>query len=595
LKSQDSHSIRFMSKAGGRFALKKSFKGLGIHHFGIKSNKTVSETLADLRNDPDVEYAEPNYIVRKHDDLQVDQTAYNYEEALQKISEQSGSVGALGTVGTTSYSQSTAPVQVTEAWQSMSVATGAIPVVAIVDTGLDSAHPVFSSTGAVWTNTDEIPANGIDDDHNGFIDDVHGWNFYSGNNNPYDDDDHGTHVAGIVLGVTQDIFANPRAAAKIRIMPLKFLGADGTGSTSDAISAIYYAVNNGANIINNSWGGSGYSQGLHDALKYAYDHQVFVATAAGNYANNNDVVDMYPADYPVPSQISVAATSDWDYLASFSDYGASSVHLAAPGVGILSSIPGNSYRYMSGTSMASPFVAGLAALAKREAPQLNGYQLKNLLLNSGDYLSILDGKVYSKSRANALKVVNAAKGEASTPASSQPVYTAVAPARSLASDMGKGGCGTVSTVVTTFGASGFGGGSGAGGSFGLSLVLAFTLLPLIAWMILKRKSGVVVQRRQHERFVMNSEIKVNVGGRELVGQLNTISVGGLSFKADTMLEKGGIVNMTIESPDGQECVQVQGHIVWCEKNQAYGVQFDEKRESIISAIRSWTAGLVKAS
>ena len=596
LKSQSNHSGQFMAKSGGRLALKKSFKALGVHQFGIKSNKTVRETLEELRNDPDVEYAEPNYIVRKHeDDLQVDSTVYSFEQAISIVSSaasQNGGNSSFGTVGTSStgtYSQSTAPVQVTEAWQHMSVSSANIPVVAIVDTGLDPAHSVFASSGAVWTNIDEIPSNGLDDDHNGFIDDVHGWNFYSGNNNPYDDDDHGTHVAGIVLGVMQNIFASPMAPAKIRIMPLKFLGADGTGSTSDAISAIYYAVNNGANIINNSWGGAGYSQALHEALKYAYDHDVFIATAAGNYHYNNDAVDMYPANYPIPSQITVAATTDWDSLASFSDYGGNSVHLAAPGVGIFSTVPGNSYVYMSGTSMASPFVAGLAALAKREAPQLNGYQIKNLILNSGDYLSILDGKVYSKSRGNALKVVNAAIAEASTSATSQPVYAAVAPARSPASDSGKGGCGTVSTAVTTFG------GNGKGNGSGMSLVFAFTLLPLIAWMIFKAKTFAVVQRRKHDRFVMNSEIKVNIGGRELVGQVNTISVGGLSFNAEALLEKGGVVNMTIESPDGSESVQVQGHIVWSEKNKAYGVQFDEQRESIMQAIRAWTIGLLKAS
>jgi Tfp pilus assembly protein PilZ len=129
---------------------------------------------------------------------------------------------------------------------------------------------------------------------------------------------------------------------------------------------------------------------------------------------------------------------------------------------------------------------------------------------------------------------------------------------------------------------------------GMALAVAFTLLPLIVWQVLRTKA-LSKQRRKHERFVMNSEIKVKVGNRELVGQMNTISVGGLSFKTDEMLDKGGIVTMMIESPDGQEKIQVQGHIVWNEENRAYGVQFDQAKDSIASHIQSWTRNLVKAN
>ena len=130
------------------------------------------------------------------------------------------------------------------------------PVVAVIDTGLDYNHEVFVDANAVWRNTDEIASNGIDDDGNGYIDDIRGWNFVANNNNPMDDEDHGTHVSGIVLGISQNIFATTLAAAKIKIMPLKFLDSSGSGATSDAVEAIYYAIANGATVINASWGGA---------------------------------------------------------------------------------------------------------------------------------------------------------------------------------------------------------------------------------------------------------------------------------------------------------------------------------------------------
>jgi hypothetical protein len=361
------------------------------------------------------------------------------------------------------------------------------------------------------------------------------------------------------------------------------------------VSAIYYAVNNGAHVINNSWGGASYSQALHDALTYAYDHKVLVVSAAGNNGKSNDSTPMYPASYPVPGQLAIAATNDSDVLASFSNYGAASVHVAAPGVSILSTVPGNSYRFMSGTSMATPFVSGLAAMALREAPNLTGFQLKNLVLNSADPVAGLNGKILSASRVDAYSMINAARNQVNTSAY-QPDYKA--DSRSLASDGNASmsspkGCGLVSTALLS------GNGSDKGGGPNpqtLAVIIAFTLLPLIAWQMVRARSlSRGARRRRYDRFLMNSTVRVNVQGRELIGHMRTISEGGLSFEANTMLEKGGIVTMNIQSPDGNETVQVQGHIVWSEENKAYGVQFDEARETTLSAIRSWTQRLVKVA
>ena len=590
-----SKSAAFVGKMQSRMALKTTFGKLNIHHMVITSGEDTAKVMNDLRANPDVEFVEPNYVVKITDDQAgADNHIYSAAE-MQAFVAQNFAQG--------SYSQSSADTKVTQAWSAMSSTVSDDPVVAIVDTGIDYTHSVFTSTGAIWTNPGESgtdsggnnrATNGVDDDGNGFVDDVRGWNFHSNTNNPMDDEHHGTHVAGIVLGVTQDIFAGTLAAAKIRLMPLKFLGSDGSGSTSDAIRAINYAVDNGAQVINNSWGGGSYSQALHEAMAYAYSHNVVIVVAAGNNSSNNDSVPMYPANYPVPSLISVAASTDFDALASFSNYGASTVPMAAPGLGIRSTIPGNAYQYMSGTSMAAPFVAGAAALAWREAPQLSGYQIRNLIVNSALSVSGLSSKVTSGARADALETVVSAKGEVSTMAS-QPGYTPVAPAgyRDPASDAAaKGGCGLVSTSLMK---RGFKGGDGKGSSPS-PLTIALTLLPLLVWQVVRsRMMADGKNRRRFDRFVMNSEIKIKIGDRELVGQMNTISLGGASFKADAMLERGGVVTLQIASPDGGEQVQVQGQIVWNEQNQSYGVQFAGARDNVLNSIRGWSKDLVKAS
>lgn len=581
-KSSSSQNNKFMSKAQSKMGLKASFHRMNIHKFKIKPGEDFNQVMAELRDDPDVEYVEPNWIVRRFNDSANDNRILSHSEVQSYFSVSSQSTQA--------YYQSGAPINMEEAWQSsVSLADQPErPIVAVIDSGVDYNHSVFVDTGAIWTNPLEIAGNGVDDDGNGYVDDVRGWNFASRNNNPMDDDGHGTHVAGIVLGASQDITASSLEPAKVRIMALKFLGADGSGTTSSAISAIYYAVNNGAQVINNSWGGSSYSQALHDALTYAYDNKVLVVSAAGNYTNNNDVMSMYPANYPVPSNLAVAASSDSDNLASFTNYGANTVHIAAPGVVILSTYTGDSFRFMSGTSMAAPLAAGIAAMMLREAPALTGYQVKNLLLDSADYISAFSGKITSASRVNAEGAIWSAKGEINS-AASQPAYLASG-ARSPASSDSVGGCGTIASVMAQQSFENIGRGGGVSGG-GFAIVLLS--LPLLIWLVLRRKDA--KNRRRHDRFLMDSGIKVRMGERELVGQMKTISVGGLSFTADELLDRGGTVSIQISSPDGTEQFQVQGHIVWSEENKAYGVQFDEQRSYVKEAIKQWTGKLSKAN
>lgn len=577
LKSQ------FLGKVQGKLALKASFGRLNVHKFSLKdSNQSVQETVNELRMDPDVEYAEPNYILKKINDEGSSSQSYSAQD-----------LQSMASYGDGNYYQSGANIHMKEAWAN-SVSLSSNPskvIVAVIDTGVDYNHNAFIQSNSVWVNQGEIPGNGIDDDRNGYIDDVKGWNFFGNNSNAIDDDNHGTHVAGIIIGASLDIFASTRDESKILIMPLKFLGANGSGSTSDAVEAIYYAVNMGAQVINNSWGGPSYSQSLHDALTYAYNNNVSIVSAAGNYTSDNDSVAMYPANYPVPGQISVAATSDSDNIASFSNFGVNSVHVAAPGVSILSTTRNNTYKYMSGTSMAAPLVAGLAALTLRENANLSGYQVKNLILNTSTPINNLSSKIYSSARVDALRVVNVAQTEVATQ-SYLPGYVAKSLGRDPASETTQGaGCGLVSSAFMR------GSGSSSGGPFnntsGISMILALTLLPLVVWQVMRTREN-NKNRRKHERFVMNSEVRVNVNGRELVGQMQTISLGGISFNADAMLEKGGVVTMQIASPEGSDKIEVQGHIVWSEANKAYGVKFDEAKQSTLESISAWTRGLAKA-
>lgn len=582
-------------KMSNKVQMKSFLKGASTFHVKLNSKTGGGfddSILMELKNDPDVEYVEPNFYLNKSEAGEI--KVLNEGEVVGLSSSSGGEV---------TYSQSKALVQVNEAWQAMTPvgSSGDKVVVAVIDTGLDSNHELFKSiydggTGAIWVNHQEIPGNGLDDDYNGYIDDISGWNYITNQSNPMDDDGHGTHVSGIVLGASLDIFAYQLPESPILIMPLKFLDGEGGGTTSNAIKAIYYAVNNGARVINNSWGGGNYSRSLHDAYNYAYDHKVILTTAAGNSAYNNDIKDMYPANLDTPSNLSVAATDDFDRLASFSDYGISKVHIGSPGYMIVSSYPGNRYAMMSGTSMAAPFIAGVSALILREAPQLTGYQIRQILLDGVDKVSALNGKVSSGGRINALKSIENGL-QSSALEEFQPGYnpqygTERAPASASSNSAPKAaGCGMITKALLE------GPGKGAPPS-NVGVVVGLLLLPLIFWAIIyrKEKQGAEgIDGRKFDRYQLSSQVRINVGGQYLTGAIHTISQGGLSFDVDAALENGGIVKMQIQGPNGQEMVEVEGQIVWSKEDHAYGVQFTQAHEGIKGMIGHWTKGLSKSS
>ncbi|WZO98797.1 S8 family serine peptidase [Isosphaeraceae bacterium EP7] len=275
-----------------------------------------------------------------------------------------------------------------EAW---SITTGtSATIVAVLDTGIDITHPDLASK--VWVNTAEISGNGVDDENDGYVDDYNGWNFVNNTNDVRDNNGHGSHVSGTIAAASDNGVGVTGVNWKAQIMPLKILDSKGSGTDSAAIAAIYYAVAKGARVINASWGGGDYSSAMLDAIRFAGTKGVLFVAAAGNDGTNTDGSPEYPADYGASNIISVAAVDSSGNLASFSNYGANSVTLAAPGVGIVSTINGGRYSSYSGTSMATPHVAGVVSLILGLYPQDTPEQVIAIIKATVKPLASLAGK-----------------------------------------------------------------------------------------------------------------------------------------------------------------------------------------------------------
>lgn len=285
--------------------------------------------------------------------------------------------------------------------------TGAASVlVAVVDTGVNYNHPDLSAN--IRVNGGEVPSNGVDDDSNGYVDDYFGYDFSDIDGDPADANGHGTHCAGIIGAAGNNSAGVAGINWSVGILPVRVLDAAGSGTNADVAAGIRYAVGRGVAAISLSLGGELGSATIDDAIAAAKAARILVAAAAGNDSSNNDVYPVYPASSEHENVISVAATNSSDRLATFSNYGAASVDVAAPGQEILSAWLGSSYQYKDGTSMATPLVAGLAALMKSVNPSLGYYELKGILMGTVDPVSSLSGKVLSQGRINAFSAVSMA-------------------------------------------------------------------------------------------------------------------------------------------------------------------------------------------
>ena len=287
---------------------------------------------------------------------------------------------------------------VTDAWD---LTTGSEDIiVAVIDTGVRYTHNDLAAN--MWTNPDEIPDNGVDDDGNGYVDDEYGISAWHGDGDPIDDNGHGTHCAGTIGAVANGGGAAVGVVWNSKIMALKFLNSSGRGYTSDAVTCIDYAIAKGARVINASYGGGGFSAISKNAIAKAREAGIVFVAAAGNDSSNNDHYAQYPANYEVDNVISVAAIGRGGNLANFSNYGKKSVDIGAPGVSIFSTyhLSDTSYKYLQGTSMAAPHVAGVAALLLAREPELTPAEVRERLLATSSPLSSLSGKTLSGGMVN---------------------------------------------------------------------------------------------------------------------------------------------------------------------------------------------------
>ncbi len=380
-----------------------TFKYLVKNTHTVELNMSADERrqfVANLRADKSVDYIEPDYPVHTIESTNEDQSA---------VATDADDISA--TTNDTYFSKQWMHrnVQTEKAWL---VTTGSKEiVVAVLDSGIDYTHADLKNN--MWINPQEM-VNGKDDDNNGYVDDVYGWNFVSNNAFPKTTSrsNHGSHVAGIIGATGSNNTGIVGMAPDVRMMALRFIGDTGTGSTSGAIRGIDYAVQKRVFAINNSWGSGGTSRALGEAILRAEKAGVLFLVAAGNGTDgvgfSIDKKPWYPAAYNNSNVLAVAATKPDDYLTAFSNFGLTKVDVAAPGAQILSTVSNQAYQNMSGTSMATPLVTGLAVLVKAANPNLTYREVIQIIRGSVDRKASLTNKVASGGRVNAYRAVTVA-------------------------------------------------------------------------------------------------------------------------------------------------------------------------------------------
>lgn len=364
----------------------------GIELLKVKGNQPVEDVIAKLEKKSNVIFAEPDYFIER--DMSFEMPEYLFNDPYFEDGSLWGLHNDIGLdIAGIHYDTD---IDAPEAWD---ITKGdRTVVVAVIDTGVDIYHPDLAAN--IWLNPGEIPENGIDDDGNGFIDDVNGWDFYYDDDSVYDSpayDDHGTHVSGTIAAIGDNGIGVVGVAPEVQIMPVKFLGPE-YGKTSDAIQAIDYAKSEGADVINASWGGGGKSRSLETAIKSFPG--VFVA-AAGNAGVNTDRNPHYPSSYRCDNILSVASINSEGGLSWFSNYGTRTVDVAAPGEWIYSTYPEGGYEWFRGTSMAAPHVTGIVALMLSQDPAMDATSVINRIKSNTEYLPTLEGKIGTDGLVNA--------------------------------------------------------------------------------------------------------------------------------------------------------------------------------------------------
>lgn len=362
----------------------------------VRSGLATAAAIASLRGNAAVEYAEPNYV-------------YQHGAASNDPYFTNGSL--WGMYGSSSSPANQYGSQAAVAWAGNKTNCSSV-YVGIIDEGYMYTHNDLAAN--VGTNPGEVAGNGVDDDGNGYVDDVYGWDFDGGNNTVFDGagDDHGTHVAGTIGGVGGNGTGVAGVCWSVKLMDAKFLGRRG-GTTANAIKAVDYftdlKIRHGINVVatSNSWGGGGFSQALQDAIERANAAGILFIAAAGNSTYNCETSSCYPAEYPNANVLSVASITSTGAISSFSNYGSTTIDIGAPGSGIYSTVPVSSkgsvvagYASYSGTSMATPHVSGAAALYAAYHPGSSAAQIKAAILGSATATPSLAGKTATGGRLN---------------------------------------------------------------------------------------------------------------------------------------------------------------------------------------------------
>jgi len=363
-------SRRFAAIRDGRLALVRP-----------RSGKATDTLRKQLRRTEGVAYAEPDFFNFASPEKTPNDPLYAFDYALVD-------------------SPDDHDIDAPSAWGTR---TGCAKV-AILDTGIDTDHPDLAPN--VYKSADK-PNNGKDDDKNGYVDDTYGFNAIDGKGSGEDDNGHGTHVSGIVAGRGNNGNGISGICWSSTLVAVKFMNSKGKGSTSAAIDGIDYAVKTGAKIVNCSFGSSSKSSALHDAVDYAQDHNVLLVVAAGNDSENIDKTPSYPASFTDSNILAVAASTSDDTLASFSNFGSENVDVAAPGDSIFSTYLGGGYKVLSGTSMAAPYVAGSAALLRKQEPDATYGNLRYAIRHKVDKPAAFAGKVAYDGRLNVQKALAA--------------------------------------------------------------------------------------------------------------------------------------------------------------------------------------------
>ena len=376
---------QILSSLGGA-TIKRNFKIVpGLSVVKLPAGMTVEQALPVFNKASGILYAEPDYKVQICSTIP-DDTRFDDLWGMHNTGQTGGTADA--------------DIDAPEAWD---IGTGSSEIiVAVIDTGVDYTHIDLAAN--MWVNEAEYNGTpGQDDDGNGYVDDIYGYDFRNNDGDPMDDHYHGTHCAGTVGAVGNNGEGVAGVCWNVRIMAVKFLSSGGSGTTADAISSVEYSTLMGANLSSNSWGGGGYSQGLKDAINAAGAAGMLFVAAAGNDNENTDVYPHYPSSYDCESLISVMSTDKYDNKSGFSNWGPTSVDLGAPGSDILSCKLGGGYKYASGTSMATPHVVGACALLWSMNQMLSNSEVKDILLQTVD--ETLPGLCVSQGRLNVYSAI----------------------------------------------------------------------------------------------------------------------------------------------------------------------------------------------